>query len=51
MCFDVDLHYRYELDFKIKPKGAVDYNEECRWAEDYDVICGEKTDIFILNKF
>lgn len=40
--FDVDLHNGWKLNLEEKPNIGLDYNEECRWAEDYDVICKGK---------
>lgn len=47
--FDVNLHNGCELNLKIKSIGGVDYNEECRWAEGCNVICGGKN-IFTVSR-
>lgn len=48
--FNVQLHYRCDLNLQIYPIVSVDHNEECGRRENHGVICRKRGNTFKLNK-
>lgn len=48
--FNVQLHYRCDLNLQIYPIVSVDHNEECGWCENHGVICRKRGSTLNLNK-
>lgn len=48
--FNVQLHYRCDLNLQIYPIVRVDHNEECGRRENHGVICRKRGNTLNLNK-
>lgn len=48
--FNVQLHYRCDLNLQIYPIVSVDHDEECGRRENHGVICRKRGNTLNLNK-